>query len=316
MDRKKSVLKRIDVAGGVGLELGPLYSPIVTKDEGRIFYADHMSTKDLRKKYKGHGFDTDKIVDVDYVIGNKTLKQALNGKRFDYVIASHVIEHIPNMVAWLEEISSILKPGGILSLAIPDMRYTFDIKRDVSRPSEVIGAYADGVTRATSSMIYDAVSEFKNVDPVQAWAGDVKDISKIPSQKQMVQAWKTVQINLDSKQYVDAHYFTFTPISFMNIFKHLIVHEFVDFEIVNFKDTAPNELEFYVSLKKIKGKRNTKTQLSKLPRIPQQPNSIEIENNELKHQLDQVYSSRSWKITKPLRAITLVVKEALNKLKV
>lgn len=330
MNRKKHVLKKIDVTQGLGLELGPLYSPIVTKDEGRIFYVDHMSTKDLRKKYEGHGFDTKKIVDVDYVIGNKTLKQTLKNRKFDYVIASHVIEHLPNMVAWLEEIASVLKPGGILSLAIPDKRYTFDISRKLSQPSEVIGAYVDGVTRATSSMIYDAVSEFKSVDPVRAWSGQVEDILKKPTQKQMLHAWETMQLNLDPKQYVDAHYFTFTPASFIDIIKHLMVHKLISFEIIYFKDTAHNELEFYVSLRKIKGKRNTKEQLSTLPRIAPNPlrrsqNEIAKDNEidklknkleQLNKELEQLYSSRSWKVTKPIREASLINKRIRNRLKI
>jgi len=46
--------------------------------------------------------------------------------RFDYCLASHVIEHIPNPIAFFQSIAHLLKPGGVLSLAVPDKRYTFD----------------------------------------------------------------------------------------------------------------------------------------------------------------------------------------------
>jgi predicted SAM-dependent methyltransferase len=35
------------------------------------------------------------------------------------VIASHVIEHTPDLVTWLAEIRAILQPNGTLRLAIP-----------------------------------------------------------------------------------------------------------------------------------------------------------------------------------------------------
>jgi hypothetical protein len=50
MNRKQTILQCIDLSKGKGLELGPLFSPVVTKDEAKIFYVDHMSTEDLKKK--------------------------------------------------------------------------------------------------------------------------------------------------------------------------------------------------------------------------------------------------------------------------
>jgi ubiquinone/menaquinone biosynthesis C-methylase UbiE len=38
---------------------------------------------------------------------------------FDVVIASHIIEHLPDPVAFLEELSRILKSGGLLLLSMP-----------------------------------------------------------------------------------------------------------------------------------------------------------------------------------------------------
>lgn len=38
---------------------------------------------------------------------------------FDRVIAIHVLEHLPNLPACLDEVHRVLKPGGILSIVIP-----------------------------------------------------------------------------------------------------------------------------------------------------------------------------------------------------
>jgi SAM-dependent methyltransferase len=47
----------------------------------------------------------------------------------NFIIASHVLEHLPFPLAALKEWYRALAPGGALLVKIPDKRYTFDIKR-------------------------------------------------------------------------------------------------------------------------------------------------------------------------------------------
>jgi hypothetical protein len=63
-------LAMIDVASMRGLELGPLASPKVHKDQGDITYLDHASTEELKRKYATNSLLADQIdalVDVDVV---------------------------------------------------------------------------------------------------------------------------------------------------------------------------------------------------------------------------------------------------------
>jgi len=78
-----------------------------------------MNTAALRQKYAADAsIDVDDIVEVDAVWGDHTLAQALGGRApVDYAVASHVIEHVPDMLAWLEELHAVIKPGGDLRLA-------------------------------------------------------------------------------------------------------------------------------------------------------------------------------------------------------
>ena len=127
MTRRESLLKHIDVVASVGLEIGPLTRPIVTTKDGEIYYIDHLCTEDLRRKYANDAtVDKSRIVDVSFVTGDGDLAHACGGRQFDYVIASHVIEHTSNMIAWLRDVGAILRSGGRLVLAVPDKRYTFD----------------------------------------------------------------------------------------------------------------------------------------------------------------------------------------------
>ncbi len=305
MDRKARILHKIDVQGGSGLELGPLTTPIVTKDEGRIFYVDHMSTADLRKKYANEPVELDQIVTVDYVLGNNTLKKVVGTKKFNYIIASHVIEHVPDVVSWLQEIASILKPNGILALAIPDKRFTFDITRQDSRPADIIGAYVDKHTRASSAGMYDFAIEYRQkINAQEVVDNKYRDFSKKPKRYTPKEAWDMTLKNAAEKEYVDSHCHVFTPYSFFEIVKALIEHDLFDFEVADFHDTANHEIEFVVSLKKI-SKKDRRLQLKSVPKLPSPKRNYELEEriDELEKQLHNVLTSHSWRVTKPMRKV-------------
>jgi SAM-dependent methyltransferase len=316
MDRKEAALTRINIAKGTGLELGPLYSPIVLKKEAKIFYLDHMSADDLRKKYKGHPIPLDEIVDVDFVLKNNSLKESVGGNKFDYIIASHVIEHIPDMISWFADMSSILNDGGIVSLVIPDKRFTFDIKRNVSRPADVIGAYLDKHTKADSATIYDYFSEFRNnIIAHNVWNNPHVNYGKKPQLTQK-EAYEFCLENLLPDKYVDSHCFVFTPYSFFEIVKAVIGHNLFDFEVDYFMDTPENLLEFYVSFRKVKKSTNEK-KLRSIPKITRPKGVIDLnievakqasEIQGLKAELHNLINSKSWKITKPLRDVRTSIK--------
>src|ERR1039458_652469 len=314
MSRREIALQCIDITKGRGLELGPLYSPIVSKEEAKISYVDHMSTEDLKKKYKGHPFSLQDIVLVDHVLKNNSLKDTLKGKKFDYIIASHVIEHIPDTVSWLADIASILKDGGILSLVIPDKRFTFDILRNESRPADVIGAYLDRQTKASSAVIYDYVSKFReNVVASEVWSNPHRDYRKKPANS-LKQAYNTCLENLKPGNYVDSHCFVFTPYSFFDIVRALIEHDLFGYEIAYFKDTPENQLEFYVSLRKVK-KSTAAHKLRSIPKLSKSTHEskLKAEVVRLKSELNNLTTSKSWKITKPLRAGNSVVGKLTKK---
>jgi SAM-dependent methyltransferase len=305
MTRNQRILHDIHVAKEIGLEIGPLTAPVVRKEEGNIFYLDHMSYEDLCKKYKDEPVDLDLIVPVDYVLLNNSLKESVRGQKFDYVVASHVIEHIPNIVEWLRDIASVLKPGGIVTLAIPDKRYTFDIERRVSLPADVIGAYLDKDFRFTSAAMYDAsVAYAENIDTAKAWAGHYIEN---PAKHRWTQSevYKMCLDNLKPDVYIDCHCFVFTPRSFLAILADLTKLNLIDYELGYFLETQPGELEFYVSLKKVDIYRaDKKALLRKIKKVtPTSKKDMLLEEVEaLRKELNDIRQSRSWKVTQPLRS--------------
>jgi SAM-dependent methyltransferase len=303
--RKERILSSIDAGKGTGLEIGALSTPILAKDEAHIFFADHMSTSGLREKYINEPVDLDKIVSVDYVLSDGSLASAVGGKKFDYVIASHVIEHIPNPVEWLGGIAEVLRPGGILSLVIPDKRYTFDITREDSTPADILGAYVDRHARAPSAVMYDYALEYRKAVIASDVAADpLADYSKNKRRYTEQEAWEMTLKNAAGKEYVDCHCHVFTPYSFMEILKVLINRGLFQFEVAKFYDTTPGEIEFFVSLKKVKNT-SPAQQLKTVPRLPKpvEVRELEIRIEQLEQKLHEVLTSTSWRVTRPLRTV-------------
>lgn len=333
MSRRDIALKCIDITKGRGLELGPLFSPLVSKQEAKISYLDHVSTEDLKKKYdahpiKGYPVPLESITPIDYVLENNSLKQTLRGKKFDYVIASHVMEHIPDLVSWLADVESILNEGGVLSLVIPDKRFTFDVLRDESRPADVIGAYLDKYNRASSVAMYDYMSNFRhNVVAAEAWQNPYADYSK--NKKNTIQrAYEVCLDNIVPGNYVDAHCFVFTPYSFFEVVRSLVKHDLFGYEVAYFEDTPENQLEFYVSLRKVKQSSRAR-KLRSLPRLPKPAEKRELEQQVmdlktesyqlqetitgLKSELNNLTTSKSWQLTKPIRQVVVITRKIRKK---
>jgi SAM-dependent methyltransferase len=308
--REELVLANIDTGKGVGLEIGPLTSPIVKRDGAKVFYADHMSQAQLREKYKDAPLDVNDIVQVDFIVKD-TLVNAVGGQKFDYVVACHVIEHVPDTVRWFEDIAAILKPGGTLALAIPDKRYTFDIARYPSTPGDIVGAYLEKYKRPAASDVYDFAAEGRDVKTAAVWANPYGEWDKRPHLYSLDEAYAMSLKNLDSDEYIDCHCHVFTPHSFVKVLRELMMLGLTDFEVESFRDTNDQNIEFYASLRKAgKGKDKLKRQLASLPKLPAEPTlarlnedkkALEAEIASLQTELSDMRGSKSWKITGPLR---------------
>jgi hypothetical protein len=125
-----------------GLEFGALNNPVVRPEHGDIRFVDYTTTEGLRARPHADTIDKSAIVNVDYIWpGSGSLAEVINtGELFDYAIASHVIEHVPNIVGWCFGIADVLTSGAVFNLAIPDKRYTFDVRRKLTTLGEVVEA--------------------------------------------------------------------------------------------------------------------------------------------------------------------------------
>lgn len=313
--RNEKLLSGISPSHQIGIEIGPLTNPIVTPEMGKIRYVDHTTTESLRVKYSDDSHvDTSKIVNVDYVWGEKTLFELTKEEApFDYVVASHVIEHVPDFIGWLNEIRSILKPGGILSLAIPDHRRCFDYNRQLTRSADVIEAYLLRRKQPSPRQIFDQHASSVSFQGNIVWSGPVDTTELVPI-RSMVDALNIATTSIAENSYCDVHCWVFTPLSFFRLLEELSALNLVTYEVAQFHNTEG--CEFLVSLRATESSQPTK--IKKLAdqltqeieqedlnaerateavfNLKKEP--LEQEIKELQQQIQAMESSKFWKMRK------------------
>jgi SAM-dependent methyltransferase len=249
VDRRDRILAPLgNLGAGGGLEIGALHHPIVRRPDANVLYVDHADTASLRAKYAGDA-DVTEMVDVDVVWGDQPLADALGPRApVDWVVASHVIEHVPNIVGWFDELAAVLRDGGIVSLAIPDKRYCFDIRRRETDPADVVGAWLAGSTRPSLGMVYEFYARIEQVDAQQAWRGAYDGIEIEDNVDQGLEWARTAAASDD---YTDIHCWAFTPASFVATLRTLFRLRLTSFAVASLAPTIPGELEFFCVLERL-----------------------------------------------------------------
>jgi len=126
---------------GRGVEIGALWRKFPVPARARVYYVDRIAGEDLQQHY---GEISGPLVAPD-VVADATQLPFRSGS-LDFIIASHVLEHLLFPLAGLRHWYDILRPGGVLLLKIPDKRFTFDAKRERTALQHLIEEDADSST--------------------------------------------------------------------------------------------------------------------------------------------------------------------------
>ena len=256
-NRKDKLLAGIDLANSVGAEIGPLHNPIVGKHLGEVIYVDHCDAEQLRRHYANDKDVNPDAICVDAVWGVQTLLQGVqtyftradkSPQALDYVVASHVIEHVPDLVTWLQEIRSVLKEDGKVRLAVPDKRYTFDYLRRTTNLTDVLTAFASKARIPTTQCLLDFCLNEVPVDCVAAWQGTL-DVASLKKAHTVEGALSVARDALHNGTYHDVHCWVFTPASFAALFAEMSRQGLIEFACTDFYDTQVNEIEFIVNMR-------------------------------------------------------------------
>lgn len=247
MTRNEKLLEGIDLQAAAGIEIGALDKPIIPPESPGVFYVDHVDTPGLREKYSDDPkVNVDNLVHVSGVWGEKGLPEiAAPVAPVDFLVASHVIEHVPDLIAWLKEIEAVLKPTGSLRLAVPDRRYSFDLLRTETVLADVLSAHLVGARIPQIRQVIDHAANVANVDLWQAWDGTL-DHSRIEKQYPAGGAEILARDVLENQTYHDVHCWVFTPLSFAQLMGRMAELGYHSFKCLRYFETERHSYEFIV----------------------------------------------------------------------
>ena len=106
---------------GRGLEIGALTTPYPFLPGTEVVYSDLLTPEQVAAMYPGA-----RLPDIQ---SDSEHFPAIGDGAFDFVVANHVLEHVTSPIDALREWRRVLRDGGVLMLALPDKRFTFDAPR-------------------------------------------------------------------------------------------------------------------------------------------------------------------------------------------
>jgi 2-polyprenyl-3-methyl-5-hydroxy-6-metoxy-1,4-benzoquinol methylase len=251
--RVDQILKYVSKADK-GIEVAPWHSPIAPKKDGyNVRTLDLFDTETLIQKCK-QDKSVEKLYDsiesVDFVCSALDIEDVVRASgqisSFDYIISSHNFEHLPDPIRFLRSCGEVLAKGGMLSMAIPDKRRTFDYVRSLSRTSDMLQYYFEERKAASVYDLYDNAS--KQLLPTEG--SKSLPIGTLQWANRLEDCYENLKNSVNTDfQFADAHVTVFTPDSFRAIMLELIRLDLVPFQIVEITDSPWHE--FYVHLKNV-----------------------------------------------------------------
>lgn len=326
MDRLSLALAHIDPAGR-GLEIGPSYNPWMPKSAWpRVETIDHAPRGELVEKFTAFGLTRDlldRIDEVDHIWTGGSLIDAIGpAEPYDFVLAAHVIEHSVDLIAFLQDCQQLLRPGGVLALVVPDKRFCFDLYQPLTSLGTVIDAHLRPTAFHPPGALVDHQAYACAIDGTQiAWSGpggrglalQFSNLDGVP---------EVIAQGDAQDAYVDVHRWRFTPSWFLLLLQDLRTLGYTD--LVEMAPSHREGYEFFIALQRqvetpVPRDRQAlidatqweqaSVMLAAAGAVPQAGSpDAEQALAEARAELAALRSSRSWRVTGPLRRAAQIVK--------
>ena len=253
--RAHSLSDRVEFAKLTGdasvLEIGPFTRPLLVGPN--VSYADIHTTAQLQEIAPHFGLIAADVPEITWVVSPADLTTI--DEQFDAVLTSHVIEHQPNLVGHLQQISALLRPGGRYLVLAPDYRYSFDHFMKPSTIADVLDAHArNNQMHDPKSLIASRLLRAHN-DSVRHWAGDHgdPDIHPVFPEHDRITRLKLAYAEaatLPRKPLANEHAWFLEPDTFASIVSDLNGLNLVDLHLERLYPTLHNSPEFWAILRK------------------------------------------------------------------
>jgi SAM-dependent methyltransferase len=218
---------------GQGLELGPGHHPFPLPFGGAtVRYVDRWEPTENRALFPELGEEAS-FPEPDVVANLDTdrLTSIPSGSQ-DFVIASHVLEHLAEPLGQIEEIHRVLRDGGTLLILLPDRRHTFDLHRPPTSLDHLIAEYRQQVTTVDDEHLEEFM---RNTD---AWSPDWSDAERREA--------------METHRRRSIHVHCWSESEFLPVLEHSMTVMGMRWELLDtlFVDEVPGSLEFGVVLRK------------------------------------------------------------------
>lgn len=221
---------------GTGIEVGPGHHPLVASNEWlTVRYADRWEpdrNTELFPELEGAVFPKpDLVVDL-----NRNALQPVASQSEDFIVCSHLLEHLANPLRAITDFHRVLRPGGTLLILLPDRRRTFDKGRPPTPIEHVIADFEAGVVEVDDDHIMEFLA---NVGV------DVDSLESMPSRD------RAEMFELHRRRSIHVHCWTLEE--FVPILRYAIEYlgnewQFVDG--VTTEDLGPESIEFGLVLRR------------------------------------------------------------------
>lgn len=128
---------------GHGIEIGGLHFPLPVPPEVTVTYVDRFQMDDPNRE---HADMTPAMKSV--IVDDAEVLAKFQNASQDFLIANHVIEHCRDTLGTLKRWCDVVKPGGILYVAIPEKTQTFDRGRQITSLAHLICDNVEGPKRS------------------------------------------------------------------------------------------------------------------------------------------------------------------------
>ena len=240
--RREGLVAWIDPARPT-LEIGPFCQPLVRGEAVR--YLDRLDAAELRARAIALGMDPAGCPDrIDFVGGLDDVE----AERFDAVVASHSIEHQPDLVRHLEEVARVLRANGRYYLVVPDKRFCFDHFLAESTIADMLDAFEEERTVHRLGSVVEHVALVTHNDPARHWRGDHGHVGDGERRRRAAEAIDAHRRS--AGDYLDVHAWQFTPASFSAAMQTLAGLGLSAFEVEAVYDTPRDRAEFCAVLRR------------------------------------------------------------------
>jgi len=256
-DRVKRIISHISKEMN-GVEIAPYFAPLCPKEKGyKCKSVDVFSKQRLTEKAlldpEILNESIERIEEVDFQGSASELWTLLSPQigenSLDYIVSSHNFEHLPNPIKFLQDCQRLLKPDGVLSMAIPDLRCCFDFFRWPTTLPDMLRAYHQNQLKPDAFNIFTAnYAKTNNIGRI----GFPRE--KISIEQDLQGNYKKLKLAMQQAdaergdEYEDIHMSTFTPSSFKLLILELRHLGLIQLEIAYSYATLGNE--FLVHMRK------------------------------------------------------------------